>query len=60
MRRFFDLITRRAAMVLAVLTGITLIFASHLPKLRVDTSVMQMIVEDLPEKAEYDRYKSEF
>lgn len=60
MERFFDLITRRAVTTLVVLAGITLIFASHLTKLRIDTSVMQMIVEDLPEKAQYDRYKSEF
>ena len=60
MQHFFDLITRNALLVLAALAAITLFFAAHLGRLHVDTSVTQMIVKDLPEKAEFDRYKSEF
>jgi len=60
MHHYFDLITRKAMVVLAALTAVTLFFAAHLGRLHVDTSVTQMIVKDLPEKEEFDRYKSEF
>ncbi|MBW2602459.1 MAG: hypothetical protein JRD47_11190, partial [Deltaproteobacteria bacterium] len=60
MHHFFRLITRKAPIVLAVLASITIFFAFHLGKLHIDTSIKQMLVEDLPEKKQYDRYKSEF
>jgi len=60
MHRFFDLVTRKAFLILALILGITAFFASQLPRLHVDTSVMQMLVEDLPAKQQYDRYKEEF
>ena len=60
MERFFGLVTRRAHLVLAVILSITTFFAFQLHKLHVDTSLMQMLVEDLPAKEDYDRYKEDF
>lgn len=60
MQRFFGLVTRNALLILAVILVVTVFFAYQLTKLRIDTSVMQMLVEDLPAKQQYDRYKEEF
>jgi len=40
MQRFFDVVTRQAFLILALILGITAFFASHLTKLHVDTSVL--------------------
>ncbi len=60
MHYFFRLITKKALIALAILAAITLFFAFHLGKLHIDTSIKQMLVEDLPATKQYDRYKSEF
>jgi len=60
MQRYFDAITRKAPVILAIILSVTLFFAFQLTRLRVDTSVMRMLVEDLPAKQQFDRYKEEF
>ncbi len=60
MERFFDVVTQRAVLILILILGITAFFATYLPRLRIDTSVTQMLVEDLPAKVEYDRLRKEF
>ena len=60
MQRFFELVSQKALVTLAVILGITAFLAPHLTKLRIDTSIMRMLVEDLPAKQEYDRYREEF
>lgn len=60
MHRFFQYITRHAVPVLMVILGITIFFAFQLPGLHVDTSVVRMLVEDLPSKHQYDRFRREF
>jgi len=60
MQRFFELVSQKAFLVLAIVLAITAFFATHLTKLHVDTSIMRMLVEDIPAKREYDRYKEEF
>ena len=52
--------TRYAVPILAAILCITVFLAIQLPKLRVDTSVIRMLVEDLPAKHQYDRYREEF
>jgi len=59
MHRFFDLVTRKAIIILAFILAITAFFGSQLTKLHIDTSVMRMLVEDLPAKRQYDRYRKE-
>ncbi|MFO7601170.1 MAG: efflux RND transporter permease subunit [Candidatus Desulfacyla sp.] len=39
---------------------ITLIFASHLPSLRFETSIYDLTIEDLPETLTYNRFKKAF
>ena len=60
MQRFFDIITRKAIILLLLILGITGFLASQLTKLRICTSVMGMLVEDLPAKDKYDRFQEEF
>lgn len=60
MQHFFELVSRKAPFILAVILAITVLFASQLPKLRIETSMMRMLVEDLPAKQQYDRFKEEF
>ena len=60
MHRFFDLVTRKAIIILVFILAITAFFGSQLTKLHIDTSVIRMLVEDLPAKRQYDRYKKEF
>lgn len=60
MQRYFEIVSRRALLFLSVICGITVFFASHLTKLHVDTSVTRMLVQDLPAKQQYDRYRKEF
>ncbi len=60
MQRFFEGITKNASLALVLLLAVTGFLGFHLTKLRVDTSVMRMLVEDLPQKLEYDRFKAEF
>ena len=60
MERFFGLVTRRAGLTIAVILTITAFLAFHLQKLRIDTSLVRMMAEDLPAKQDYDRFKEEF
>lgn len=60
MQRFFELISQKAFLILFIILSITVFFAAQLPKLHVDTSIMRMLVEDIPAKREYDRYREEF
>ena len=60
MQRYFEIVSRRALLFLTVICGVTVFFASHLTNLHVDTSVTRMLVEDLPAKQKYDRYRKEF
>jgi predicted RND superfamily exporter protein len=60
MQHFFELVSRKAPLILAVILAITVFFASQLPNLRIETSMMRMLVEDLPAKKQYDRFKEEF
>lgn len=60
MQHFFELVSRKAPLILAIILAITVFFALYLPNLRVETSVTRMLVEDLPAKEEYDRFKKEF
>ena len=60
MQRLFDIITRKAIVVLLLIFCITAFLASQLTKLRIRTSVMGMLVEDLPAKEKYDRFQEEF
>jgi hydrophobe/amphiphile efflux-3 (HAE3) family protein len=60
MHRFFQMVTRQAIPLLIAIFCITVFLSLQLPKLRIDTSVMRMLVEDLPAKRDYDRYRAEF
>jgi hydrophobe/amphiphile efflux-3 (HAE3) family protein len=60
MQRLFDIITRKAIIVLILILAITAFFASQLTKLRIRTPVMGMLVQDLPAKQKYDRFQEEF
>ncbi|MBW2258839.1 MAG: MMPL family transporter [Deltaproteobacteria bacterium] len=60
MQRYFEMVSRKALLFLIVIFGITVFFASHLTRLHVDTSVTRMLVQDLPAKQQYDRYRKEF
>jgi hydrophobe/amphiphile efflux-3 (HAE3) family protein len=60
MQRFFALVSRKPLLILAIILGITVFFASQLSKLHIRTSVTGMLVQDLPEKQHYDRFKEEF
>ncbi|MDY6837566.1 MAG: MMPL family transporter [Thermodesulfobacteriota bacterium] len=60
MEPFFRLVIRRAYLILAAILSITLFFSFHLHKLHVDTSPTRMLVEDLPAKREYDRFREWF
>jgi hydrophobe/amphiphile efflux-3 (HAE3) family protein len=60
MQRFFGFVSRKAPIILALILAITAFFASYLPRLRIETSVMRMLVQDLPAKHRYDRFKKEF
>ena len=51
---------RRRPIVLLVIAGITLFFASQIPNLRFSTSIYDLIIEDLPETAQYDAFKDIF
>ncbi|MDY6952981.1 MAG: MMPL family transporter [Thermodesulfobacteriota bacterium] len=60
MEPFFRLVIRRAYLVLAAILGITLFFSVHLHKLHVDTCPTRMLVEDLPAKDDYDKFREWF
>ncbi|MDY6988178.1 MAG: MMPL family transporter [Thermodesulfobacteriota bacterium] len=60
MEPFFRLVIRRACLILAAILCITLFFSFHLHKLHVDTCPTRMLVEDLPAKRDYDRFKEWF
>ncbi len=53
-------ILERRNIVLALLTGITLVLASFIPHLRFSTSVYDLIIEDIPEAARYAEFKQVF
>jgi uncharacterized protein len=46
--------------VILVIALITLVFASHLPALRFETSIYDLTIEDLPETLIYHRFKETF
>lgn len=53
-------ILRRPVPVLAIIAAITLLFASQLPRLSVQTSVYDLMIEDLPETVRYQVFKKTF
>jgi hydrophobe/amphiphile efflux-3 (HAE3) family protein len=60
MQRYFEFVSGKALLFLSVIFGITVFFASYLPKLHVDTSLTRMLVQNLPAKKQFDRYREEF
>jgi hydrophobe/amphiphile efflux-3 (HAE3) family protein len=58
--RFFQLVIRRAYLILGVILCITAFFSFHVKKLHVDTCPTRMLVEDLPAKHDYDAFKKKF
>jgi len=46
--------------IILLITLITILFASQIPSLRFETSIYDLIIEDLPETLEYDQFKKEF
>ncbi|MBW2202915.1 MAG: MMPL family transporter [Deltaproteobacteria bacterium] len=46
--------------IILLITLITLLFAIQIPSLRFETSIYDLIIEDLPETLEYDQFKKEF
>ncbi|HSO21112.1 MAG TPA: MMPL family transporter, partial [Desulfosarcina sp.] len=64
--RFFDPVARtktllrhRTAM-LAAMAVLTLLFAAFVPRLAFQTAIHDLIIDDLPETAQYDAFKSIF
>jgi len=51
---------RRRPIVLLVIAAITLFFAGQIPNLRFSTSIYDLIIEDLPETAQYGTFKEIF
>jgi hydrophobe/amphiphile efflux-3 (HAE3) family protein len=60
MERYFEIVSQKALLILGIIFGITAFFSFQLIKLHVDTSVTRMLVEDLPAKRQYDKYREEF
>ncbi|CAB5128394.1 Exporter protein, RND family [Olavius algarvensis associated proteobacterium Delta 3] len=54
-----SVLNKRAA-VLLIIAAITLFFAGQIPNLKFSTSVYDLIIEDLPESAQYDAFKRIF
>ena len=46
--------------IILLITLITFFFAIQIPSLRFETSIYDLIIEDLPETLEYDQFKKEF
>ena len=46
--------------IIVLVSLITLIFALQIPRLRLQTSIYDLIIEDLPETAQYSAFKEEF
>ncbi len=53
-------IVHHPVQVILLIALITLIFASHLPALRFETSIYGLAIEDLPETLAYNRFKETF
>ena len=45
---------------LAVIAALTLLFAAFIPRLAFKTSIHDLIIEDLPENAQYEAFKAVF
>jgi hypothetical protein len=60
MERFVRLVIRKPWATLAALLGLTLLLGSHLPHLRIETSLYDLIIEDLPASREYKAFKEHF
>jgi hypothetical protein len=59
-RNWLRFIVDHPLQVIILLFLITLFFASQLPKLRFQTSIYDMVIEDLPESLRYESFKKEF
>lgn len=46
--------------IIVAISLITLFFAIQIPKLRFETSIYDLVIEDLPKTAEYEAFKKEF
>ncbi|MBW1780129.1 MAG: MMPL family transporter [Deltaproteobacteria bacterium] len=53
-------IVHHPGQIILLIALITLIFASHLPALRFETSIYDLTIEDLPETHVYNRFKKTF
>jgi len=53
-------IANKPWIVIAIGSALTCFFAYHIPKLSLHTSVYDLLIEDLPETAVYENFKTEF
>ena len=60
MRKIIRTLIHTPMATLAALLAVTLLFASQLPKLRIETSLYDLIIQDLPESIEYAAFKERF
>ena len=58
--RLFAGIVGRPWTVIGVIAAVTLVFAVQIPRLSFQTSVYDLVIEDLPETAAYQRFKQIF
>ncbi len=59
-RVLVEWILQRRTMVLVVIACLTIMFATFIPRLEFSTSVYDLIVEDMPENAQYKEFKEIF
>jgi len=59
-QKILEKIIRRPRTVILIIVGISLIFALQIPNLSFQTSVYDLVIEDLPETANYEKFKKIF
>jgi hypothetical protein len=59
-RAYLQYVVDHPFRIFALILFITLVFAWRLPALRFQTSIYDLAIEDLPEAAQYQRFKEEF
>ncbi len=57
---WFRYIVHHPIQVIILVSFVTLIFAIQIPSLRVQTSIYDLVIEDLPETSHYNAFKEEF
>jgi predicted RND superfamily exporter protein/CRP-like cAMP-binding protein len=58
--RMLKWIVRNPFLVITIIASITLFFAFHIPKLSFKTSIYDLVIENIPETTQYEKFKKLF